>query len=59
MFFELLSKLIMLEYQQNLHVDSLNTATHDKIKIRLLFQDFPVKNPKRWPKCAIFYLNLE
>ena len=47
MFFELMSKLILLEYQQNLHVDNLSTATHDNIKIRLLFQDFPVKNPKK------------
>ena len=41
MFFELLSKLISLAYQQNLHEDSCATVKHDGIKIKLLFQDFP------------------
>ena len=41
MFFELLSKLILLAYRQNLHENSLNIAAHDDIKIELLFQDFP------------------
>ena len=33
MFFELLSKLISLAYQQNLHEDSCATVKHDGIKI--------------------------
>ena len=41
MFFELLSKLILLAYQQNLHKDSCTIAKHDGIKIKLLFQDLP------------------
>ena len=41
MFFELLSKLISLAYQQNLHEDSCTTVKYDGIKIKLLFQDFP------------------
>jgi len=41
MFFELLSKLISLAYQQNLQEDSFTIAKHDDIKMKLLFQDFP------------------
>ena len=40
MFFERLSKLILLAYRQNLHEDGLSIAAHDDIKIELLFQDF-------------------
>ena len=37
MFFELLSKLISLAYQQNLHEDSCATVKHDGIKIGAVY----------------------
>ena len=56
MFFELLSKLILLPYQQNLHKDSLNTAGS---KIGQLFQDFPGYKMKiqKVVKIALFSFN--